>query len=203
VKRRVLDVKGLPPIGFGSRDPLWWAMILLAAIEGMMLALAVVTYVYISGRMSPWPPDLSPRWIAWVGVVELVAMLASIVPTVIANKAAVAANIPKMRWGSVISAALGAVALACRIWIMVGLPFRWDADAYGSTVWLLLGIQVIHLGTGIIEDVLVAILLFVGPVEHKHRCDVEASSVLWYFVVVGEIVVFLVVYVDIFRTGWS
>ncbi len=203
MKRRVLDVSELGTLGFGHRDPLWWAVWLLIGIEGTMLVLLAICYFYLKDRISPWPPDLSPRTLAWVATAELAALVLSIVPMAMAGRAAVRGSVPGMRGGLLAATLLGLAAGACRIAIFVLLPFRWDADAYGSVVWALLGTQTVHLITGVGENALFVVLMFVGPVEEKHRVDVHVTTPLWYFVIAGDLLLYLVVFVEIFMKGFS
>jgi hypothetical protein len=41
------------------------------------------------------------------------------------------------------------------------------------------------------------VLLFVGPVEDKHRVDIEVSTPLWYFVVAGAALAWAVVFLEV------
>jgi cytochrome c oxidase subunit III len=197
VKQRVIDVAGLPAHAFGHRDPLWWAVILLVAIEGTMLALLAVSYFYIRDRTTPFPPVAVPRSIAWIATLELVLWIASAVPTYASGRAAIAGDVRRMRRQLILATALGVVALALRWYEIHLLPFRWDSHAYGSIVWALLGLQWVHGLTGVGEDLLYVVLLFVGPVEDKHRVDIEVSTPLWYFVIAGAALAWLVVFLEV------
>jgi cytochrome c oxidase subunit 3 len=197
VKRRVIDVSRLPVIAFGPRDPLWWAVMLLVAIEGTMLVLLVVSYFYVRSRTEPFPPVIVPRWIAVVALVEVAVWIASALPTHRAGRAAIAGDVGGMRRQLILATALGAVAAALRWYEVHALPFRWDSHAYGSVVWGLLGLQWIHGLTGIGENLLYIVLLYRGPVEAKHRADIEVSTPLWYFVVAGAVLAWLVVFLEV------
>jgi heme/copper-type cytochrome/quinol oxidase subunit 3 len=197
VKRRVIDVSGLPTHAFGPRDPLWWAVALLVAIEGTMLALLAVSYFYIRSRTSPFPPVTIPRTIAWLSTIELAVWLVSALPTYAAGRAAIAGDLPRMRRQLILATALGVVAAVLRWYQFHLLPMRWDSHAYGSVVWSLLGLQWVHGLTGIGENVLYIVLLFVGPVEDKHRVDVEVSTPLWYFVIAGAALAWAVVFLEV------
>jgi cytochrome c oxidase subunit III len=194
VTRRVLDVGGLPVCAFGHRDPLWWAVILLVAIEGTMLALLAIAYFYIRDRTAPFPPADVTRTVAWLATIELAVWLASALPTYLGGRAAIAGDVRRMRRQLAIAAALGAIAATLRWYQLDLLPFRWDAHAFGSVVWGLLGVQWLHGLTAIAENVVYIALLVLGPVEHKHRVDVEVSTPLWYFVIAGAALIWAVVF---------
>jgi cytochrome c oxidase subunit 3 len=193
-RRRVLDVGALPAHAFGHRDPLWWAVILLVCIEGTMLVLLTLSYFYLRDRMTPWPVEPIPRLPAWAGTAELALWLISAVPMRWASRAAVRGSLRGMRAGLILATLPAVIALGCRYWIMHQLPFRWDADAYTSTVWTLLGAQWLHGLTGAGENLLYIVLLFRGPVEDKHRVDIEVTTPLWYFVLAGALLIWLVLF---------
>jgi cytochrome c oxidase subunit 3 len=201
VKRRVLDVRGLPTIGFGPQEPLWWGMLMLNVIEGSMLALLAVAYVYVGDRTAPWPPMVSPRWIGWLATVELGLLIASVLPIWACGRASIRADLRAMRRWLIIGTALGVVALVVRWQIFEALPFRWDDNAYGSVVWTMLGLQTFHLLSSVVENGLFVGLLFRGPVEEKHRSDLHATTLLWYLVVGGATLQWSLIFVDILRTG--
>jgi cytochrome c oxidase subunit III len=197
VKRRVIDVSRLPVIAFGPRDPLWWAVMLLVAIEGTMLVLLAVSYFYVRDRTSPFPPVPVPKAIAWIATLEVAIWLASVVPAYRSGRAAIAGSLGGMRRALIVATVLGAIAAALRWYEVHLLPFRWDSHAYGSVVWALLGLQWVHALTGIGENLVYIVLLYTGPVEDKHRVDVEVSTVLWYFVVAGAVLAWAVVFLEV------
>ncbi|HEY0483911.1 MAG TPA: hypothetical protein VGD37_40605 [Kofleriaceae bacterium] len=197
MNRRVLDVSGLPTKAFGPRDTMWWAVMLLIAIESTMLALLAVTYFYIRSRTTPFPPVAVPHAAAWLATVELAVWLVSAVPTYAAGRAAVAGDLPRMRRQLILGTALGVIAAVLRWYEIHLLPMRWDSHAYGSVVWALLGLQWVHALTGIGENLLYIVLLYVGPVEDKHRVDVEVSTPLWYFVIAGAALAWAVVFLEV------
>jgi heme/copper-type cytochrome/quinol oxidase subunit 3 len=55
-KRPGVEVGHLPVTAFGSRDPLWWGVVALICVESMMFALLWVTYFFMRGNESQWPP---------------------------------------------------------------------------------------------------------------------------------------------------
>jgi cytochrome c oxidase subunit 3 len=197
VKRRVIDVAGLPAHAFGPRDPLWWGVVLLVAIEGTMLALLAVSYFYVRGRTAPFPPVVLGRGVAWIATLELAVWVASAIPTYRSGRAAIAGDVRGMRRELILATALGVIAATLRWYEIHLLPFRWDSHAYGSVVWTLLGLQWVHGLTGIGENAVYIVLLFVGPIEDKHRVDIEVSTPLWYFVIAGAALAWAVVFLEV------
>jgi len=192
--RRTLDVSGLPSYAFGARAPLWWALMLMVAIEGTMLALLALSYFYVRDRLSPFPPVSISRTAAWIATAEMAIWVASVVPTMLQARAARRESLDGMRLWLGLATLLGAVAAVLRWYEFHLLPFRWDDTAYGSIVWTLLGLQWVHQLTGVGENLLMEAVLFKGPVEKHHCVDVEVTTPLWYFVVSGAVLCWLVVF---------
>ncbi len=201
MSRRILDVSGLPTTCFGPRDPLWWSVILLIAIEGTMLALLAVSYAYVSDRTQPFPPVHMSRTLAWIATLDMLLWIASSYPQRRTSKAAVARDLRGMRRNLVVATLIAIAALVVRIYLMKHLPFRWDSHAYGSVVWGLLAVHFTHGLTGIGEDALYCVLLFVGPVEDKHRTDIEVSAPLIYFVAAGGVLIWALVFLPVLVAG--
>jgi heme/copper-type cytochrome/quinol oxidase subunit 3 len=201
VKRRVVDVSGLPHLAFGARDPLWWAVVSLIAIEGTMLVLLALSYLYVSDRTTPFPPTHIGTFVAWIMTAEIVLWVITSLPQHLSSKAAIRGDLPRMRLYLVLATAIGAVACVLRVWVFTQLPFRWNDHAYGSVVWGLLGVQFTHCVTGMIEDLVFCVILFVGPVEDKHRTDIEVTSPLMYFVTAGAVLCWALVFLPVLLGG--
>jgi cytochrome c oxidase subunit III len=199
--RPALDVSKLPAMAFGSRDPLWWAVVLLIAIEGTMLALLAIAYFYVRDRTDPFPPARIGRDVAWIAALEVLLWIASAWPQRRATKAAWHADVGGMRRNLIAATVLAAGAAAVKVWLFRRLPFAWDSHAYGSVVWGLLGVHWVHGLTAVGEDLTFIAILFVGPVEQKHRVDIEVSSLLVYFVVAGALASWAVVFLEVMLGG--
>jgi heme/copper-type cytochrome/quinol oxidase subunit 3 len=74
------------------------------------------------------------------------------------------------------------------------LNVMWDRDAYGSIVWLTLGLHTVHVVTDLLDSAVLAVLMFVGPVEEHRFVDVEENAVYWYFVVLTWLPIYGVIY---------
>jgi cytochrome c oxidase subunit 3 len=194
---KVVDVAALPRHAFGARHPLWWAMMMMIAIEGTMLVLLTVSYFYIRDRLSPFPPVPVSRTAAWVATGELGVWIASIVPAWLSSRAAIRDDLRGMRLWLIVATVMGAIAATMRWYEFHLLPFRWDDTAYGSTVWTFLGLQWTHALTGLGENLLFLVLLFKGPVGPEQRVDLHATTPLWYFVVAGTALAWLTIFLGI------
>lgn len=139
-QRPVIDVSSLPTYAFGPRDPLWWGVAGLIAIEATVFALTAVAYFYLRGGEIEWPPPGArmPQVLGWAGVV---CLLASLWPMLLANRAALAMKLRPMRFWLLVASVIGLAALALRAMEMGGMTFRWNSHAYGSVVWTIFGLH--------------------------------------------------------------
>ena len=191
-----IDVSALPTMAYGPRSTLWWGVVSMLAIETTMFALLFATYFYLRGNESIWPP---PGGAPPFGPATacLVLLFLSVPPMVMVHReSGRERSLRKIRFWLIISMAIGLVALAFRAAEIAALPFRWDHHAYGSIVWVTIGMHAIHLLTPGGENILFIALLFKGPVEDRHLVDLRLNALYWYVVVVWDVMVYALIYLD-------
>jgi cytochrome c oxidase subunit 3 len=189
---RTLDVSGLPSYKFSHHSLTWWGINGMMAIEGTVFALAVATYFYIWSQARSWPFDPPPD-LFW-GSVNVLVLLASVWPNQWTKRAAEDGNEAKMRIGLVAASIFGVILIAIRALEFTALNARWDSDAYGSAMWMLLGLHTVHLVTDAYDTWVLAVLMFTGPTEGKRHVDVSENALYWYFVVISWIPIYAVIY---------
>jgi len=81
-----------------------------------------------------------------------------------------------------------------RIYEFMHLNVRWDTNAYGSVVWLLLGLHTTHIVTDFFDTLVLTTLLFIGPIEEKRFVDVSENAGYWYFVIFSWLPIYGVIY---------
>jgi heme/copper-type cytochrome/quinol oxidase subunit 3 len=193
-RARTLDVSMLAPGGFGYRSLMWWGTLGLIAIEGTMFALAIGAYFYLRTRNPYWPPQgIAPPDLKW-GTLNLFVLLASAVPNELAKKAAAHVDLGLVRLWLVVALLFGVAFNAIRVMEFMTLNVTFSNDAYGSIVWLLLGLHTVHIATDVVDTGVLAALMFVGPVEEQRFVDVEENAVYWYFVVFTFLPIYGVIY---------
>jgi cytochrome c oxidase subunit III len=192
-EHRALDVSTLPTFAFGHRSPMWWGLIGMIAIESTMFALLIGTYFYLVWREPNWPPGVEAPALLW-GSVNTLVLLASLVPNALAKHAAEELDLSGIRVWMVVSAIVAVGIVAIRSLEFVYLNVWWDQNAYGSVVWMLLGMHTAHLVTDLYDTIVLAVLMFTGPLEGKRYVDVSENAVYWYFVVVSWLPVYAILY---------
>jgi len=191
---RMLDVGALPPGAFGSRSVMWWGTLGIVLIEGTVFALAVAAYFYLRTRATAWPPDgVAPPDLLW-GTLNTVVLLASMIPNELAKRAGERIDLRGVRIWMVVCLVFGVAFNAVRAYEFRHLNVFWDHDAYGSIVWLLLGLHTTHIITDFLDTLVLAALMFTGPIEEKRFIDVEENAVYWYFVVLAWLPIYGVIY---------
>jgi heme/copper-type cytochrome/quinol oxidase subunit 3 len=191
---RTLDVSVLPPGAFGHRSLMWWGSLGLMLIEGTAFALAIGMYLYYWTHATEWPPGhTAPPRLLW-GTLNTVILLASAVPNELTKKAAERVDLRSTQLWMVVSLVFGVGFNIVRAFEFGSLNVKWSQDAYGSIVWLLLGLHTTHIVTDVLDSCVLAVLLFVGPVEERRFVDVSENCVYWYFVVLTWLPIYAVIY---------
>ncbi len=190
---RTLDVSRLAPGAFGHRGIVWWGTAGLIIIEATAFALTIGAYFYLRSRVNFWPPNVPPPDHLW-GAVNTIILLVSGIPNELARRAADHVNLQKVRLWLVVCLIFGVAFNVVRVLEFASLNTRWDTNAYGSVVWLLLGLHTTHIVTDFLDTTVLAVLMFVGPVEEKRFVDVSDNSGYWYFVVASWLPIYGVIY---------
>jgi cytochrome c oxidase subunit 3 len=192
-ERRELDVSLLPSFAFSHHSIMWWGTVGLMAVEGTVFALTVMSYFYLRSHASSWPMTALPPDLLW-GTLNTAIMLASLVPNHFAKRAAERYDTAGVRVWLCISLVFAAAFLVVRGYEFAGLNVRWDSNAYGSIVWMLLGLHTTHLVTDFYDSAVLAVLFFTGPLEGKRYTDVSENAFYWYFVVYSWLPIYAVLY---------
>ena len=189
----VLDVGALPSFGFAHRSLMWWGTLGLIAIESTVFALTVFAYFYLRSHSQQWPLDGEPPGLLW-GSVNTAILLASVLPNHWTKHAAEQLDLRRVRIGLVLCLAMEVAVLGVRVLEFHAINTRWDADAYGSAVWMLMGLHTLHLATDTFDTAVLAVLMFTGPLEGRRYVDVSENALYWYFVVYSWLPIYAVIY---------
>ena len=189
----MLDVRHLPSFGFGHRSPMWWGTMCLMLIEGTVFAIAAMMYFYLRSLTARWPLNAAPPELLW-GTANTVILLVSMWPNQLAKQAADRQQRARARLWLIVCLLFAVVFLVLRGFEFAALNVSWYTNAYGSVVWLLLGLHTTHLITDAIDTAVLGVLLFTGPFEGKRFVDVSENALYWYFVVLSWLPIYAVIY---------
>jgi len=200
--RLTLDVSRLPPDTMDHRSPIWWGNLLMIIIETTMFGILVAAYFYLRAYFDRWPPVrpdgpaalyyTDPLWT--IATINLAVILLSVLPMVVADVACLRFNRKWVTIGLLVCILMQGVAIWLRFKEFRGLLFRWDENAYASTVWTILGLHLLHLIVLTIEDGLMTAYVFVHGLDDKHARDIRVTAVYWYWVVGTWVILYTVVY---------
>jgi cytochrome c oxidase subunit I+III len=182
-QRAVLDVSDLPTVAFGTRALTTWGTMGFMLAEGMTLAVLAASYLYLRINFETWPPAGTPPPSLGVPTANLLLLLVTLVPTKLFEQAGAHRDAPGVRRWMWVTIALSAVSCVLRYFELGATHTRWNENAYGSAVWVLL---IVH-GTLLIADfgemLVLALIFTVGRNEEKHFVDAADNAFYTYFMV--------------------
>lgn len=193
MRRPVLDVSRLPAVAFGRSNTTWLANILFMTIEGMMFALMFATYFYLRTRSTNWPPVQDPPYL-WYGVASAAVLVLSVIPARFVQKKAPTGNRKAISIGLAALAAFAVVAMVLRVYEFAALNCRWTDNAYGSAIWVLIGMHSGHLITDFVETAVIFAISLSRKMEGTRLADAAINSDYWYFVVITGLIVDFLIY---------
>jgi cytochrome c oxidase subunit 3 len=190
----VLDLTKLPAHGLGTASMTWWGTLAFMLIEGTGFALSIVVYLYLMSLAQQWPlnaplPDLLP------GTALTALLIASLVPNLLIARWARQQNLAKVRIGLIIMSLLGIAPLIVRIFEFPAMHISWDQNAYGSIVWVMLGLHTTHILTDLIDTLVLTCLMFSRHGDNPRRYgDVSDNAMYWNFVVATWLPMYVCLY---------
>lgn len=179
--RVVADVGALPRTVFGHRSLMWWGTLGFIAIEGTTLFICVVSYFYLRRNFPTWPPEHVPRPALVIPTVQVILMLASIIPMGWVDAASRRLDLRTVQWGMFACSVLALAMTLLRWFEFESLNVRWDSNAYGSAAWATLTAHSTLLLLETAETIAMTVLLFVGPIEERDLAGISDNAFYWYF----------------------
>jgi cytochrome c oxidase subunit 3 len=192
--QHVLDVSKLPTYAYGNRSLMWWGTWGMIFIEGTVFVMALVTYYYLRDFSETWPPEGDPPRLLF-GTVNLFILLASGLPNHWAKKAAEREDLGAVRLWLVVSLLFALAFIVVRTFEFPALNTHYDANAYGSIVYMILILHTVHLVTDAGDTAVLTVLMFTGPLEGKRFVDVAENALYWWFVVLSWIPIYFTLYI--------
>ncbi|TJV47873.1 MAG: cytochrome C oxidase subunit III [Mesorhizobium sp.] len=193
MSRSFIDVSGLPTYAFGSRVTPWWGTFSFCLLEGTGFALGIGGYLYLAVTNTHWAKDAVPLNLVWSTAFTLV-LVASAIPNFLIKRTALQENLRLVRLLLLAMSSVGLVLIILRIMEFSALPVRWSDNAYGSFIWLLLGLHGVHVLTDVADTLVLTVLMFTRHGMGKRFSDAEDNAFYWYFVVLSWLPLYAVLY---------
>jgi cytochrome c oxidase subunit III len=189
-----IDAARLPRLAWGHATPIWWGVWGLMLIEGTVFALLIMVYLYLWRLAGSWPPDGVPLPGLTASTLNTAVLLASVPPTVGMHRMALRQNRRETGWWLTVATLLTLASVALRGMEFAHANVRWDTNAYGSVVWMILGTHASHLIASALEDLLFCALVFFGSMEDKHFVTITASAIYGYFIAGAWLPLYVLLY---------
>jgi cytochrome c oxidase subunit 3 len=187
------DVADLPTYDFGPKSPIWWGTLAFCAIEGMGFALAMASYLFLAFMAKAFPVSSVPPGLLWSSLLTLV-LVASALPNLWLDRRAHAHDLGGVRAGLLVMTGIGVLLLVLRAFEFTTLNVSWDEDAYGSILWLLLGLHTTHLATDFADTAVLTALMFTRHGHGKRFSDVADNCFYWNFVILSWLPIEFLIY---------
>jgi heme/copper-type cytochrome/quinol oxidase subunit 3 len=191
--RPVQDVSGLPDYAFGNRMTPFWGTLGFMALEGTGFALAAGAYLYLVWLNPQWPLADRPPDLLWSSLLTAV-LIVSAWPNQMLKRNAKREDLPRIRRELLIMSFMAVAVLGIRAFEFGTLYVRWDQNAYGSIVWVLLGLHTAHILTDAIDTFVLTALMFTKHAKGKRFSDVEDNAIYWDFVVLSWLPIYGLIY---------
>jgi heme/copper-type cytochrome/quinol oxidase subunit 3 len=188
------DVSGLPTNGFGPTSLTWWGTLAFMSLEGMGFALAAAAYLYLMVLAPRWPLA-SPPPNLWAGTTVTVLLIASAPLNFFVDRWARREDLRLVQIGLTGMSLFGILPLIVRWFEFSNLNVWWDSDAYGSVVWLLLGLHTTHILTDVADTVVLNVLMLTRHAQNGRRfSDVSDNAFYWDFVILTWLPIYFLIY---------
>ena len=184
-----VDVSELPDFAFGHRDTSWWGTLVFMLVEGTTLAVCLASYFYLRRNFADWPPPRDPLPAVWPTLVCWALALASLYPAQKAKEAAMEHDEGATTRWLVLTAALGVALVAVRFVQFGHLGTRWDEHAYGSIVWMTMGLKFTIILTDVADTLVLTAIFLTGRAEDKHYVATDDNALYLKFTAVVIFVV--------------
>ena len=189
------DLSGLPHTVFGLRSVIWWGLMGFMAIEAMAFILGAGAYLYLRGVNADWPPPPDDLPALLPGVVTTVLLLGAEIANRWLARRARAQDERAVLIGLVLMSVLGLLITGARFLEFPALNTRWDFNAYGSVVWLLMVLHTLHLITDLVDTLVFTLWCWTHHMEPTQFSETYDNCGYWTFVVVSWLPIWALVYI--------
>ena len=192
--RVAADVADLPTVTFGQRGLLWWGTLFFVIIEGWTLSIIVGAYYYVRQGSVHWPPLHTPLPSLTLPTIQLLVMLASMIPIYFADRAARRLDKPAVRLCLTVGALLLMLIAVLRWFEFGSLNVRWDSNAYGSAEWNVLGWHATLIAIELGELIGMAAVMYRANVPVKYMSDTADLALYYYYLILVWVPLYVIAY---------
>ena len=192
--RVVADVSQLPDVTFGPRSTPWWGTIGFMVTEGLTLIICAFAYLYLRKNFYHYPPEGTRLPDLGIPTAQLVVMLISVVPMLLAARYARRLDVNRTRAALLVALVIKIAILVLRWYEFPALNTQWNSSAYGSAAWIVMGFHTTLLILDVAEDAGFALILWTGHARTRTMADVVDDVLYWNFTVAAWIPLFVLLF---------
>lgn len=191
---RVVRAEELPTVLEGSSAPVWWAILVVVAIESTVFATLISSYLYLRFTAPQWPPEGVPVPDLFLPILNTVVLFLSSVAVFIGSNGLKKGNLRRLKWGFGIGAGLEIAFLSVKVLMAIQAQFGWADHAYGSIYWTISRLHSVHVVVAIIMAVTAWVLSLRGFFSQENRLGIQVVNIYWQFVAIVWIPVFVILF---------
>ena len=186
---RLLDTNASGP---GAN--IWWGIVGLIAVEITVFAALIASYYYYQVLSPGWPPESPPPLL--LPTVNTFVLIGSSIAIAIADRGIRDGRQGRLRAGLVASILFAIAFLVLKGMELADKDYHWDTHAYGSIVWMMLGLHSLHVLSVLLKSLVMAVLAFRGYFSERRYVGVQVNGMYWHFVVVIWIPIYITLYLS-------
>ncbi|MCC6829751.1 MAG: heme-copper oxidase subunit III [Thermoleophilia bacterium] len=182
-----------------TREPGWYAMLLVIATEATVFALLLAAYFFLQfTHEGAWPPPPAevPRLLT--PVLMTVLLTGSSIPAYLADRGARRGRMERV---GVLLGATAVLGIAFLVLQVVEYREKLDVftprtDAYGSAFYTVTGLHGAHVAFGVAALLFVLAFTALGRYSARRHLAIEVVTLYWHFVHVVWLFVFASLYLS-------
>lgn len=194
VAARLIDVGRLPTLVSGRSATVWWAMMLMIAIEATVFATLIASYFYLRLFQADWPPPgVDPPELLLPTLNTLVLLVSSAFMSY-GDRGMMHGNVRKLLVGLSCAVGLAVLFLVLKAIEYSHVSYFWSDHAYGSIVWLIIGFHSLHVLSLVLKSLVIGSLAWHGYFDERRYVGVQINGIYWHFVVLVWVPLYFVLY---------
>lgn len=190
----LVDVGHLPTLVSGRSATVWWAMILMIAIEATVFGTLIASFLYLSLFEPAWPPPGVDLPKLALPTINTGVLLLSSVSMRYGDRGMMHGSVRRLLVGISGAIALGVLFLVLKVVEYSTVDYHWDDHAYGSIVWLIIGFHSLHVLSLVLKSLVVAAIAWRGYFDAHRYLGVQVNGLYWHFVVLVWLPLYVVLY---------
>jgi cytochrome c oxidase subunit III len=186
----------LPRYTLGARNPIWWGMIGLIAIEIVVFGGLIAAYFWLKLVNPSWPPEGIATKALLLPSINTVILIVSGAAMVYALRAIRRGDQIGLKVGQGVAILLGILFFVLKVVEYGGYDYDWSTHAYGSITWTMTGFHSAHVVSVVFKGFIVLGMALKGMFTPNRHLAFELSTLYWAFVVVIWLPLFFAMYIS-------